>query len=375
MAKAYTPGLTVTNRITHRCVRQLPIPGTVRVALGDAVGARDVVAETFMPGDVTPVNLSNLLSAPPADIPEFMLKQEGDTVEKGEPIARTKGIFGFFKKDFRSPIAGTLETVSSITGQLIMRGAPLPVQVRAYLTGKVVEILEDEGCVIEAEVTFVQGIFGIGGEAFGPIRVVCGGPHEDLTTERITPELKGAIVVGGRRVDLATLQRAREAGASAVVAGGIDDEDLKRFLGYDLGVAITGSEEVGLTVVITEGFGDIAMAERTFSLLQSREGDDASVNGATQIRAGVMRPEILVPLSAEQMQEEREPAHTEGFLELGIPVRVIRDPYFGKIGTVSALPPELTVLDSGSRARVLEVDLESGETVVIPRANVELIVS
>ena len=60
-------------------------------------------------------------------------------------------------------------------------------------------------------------------------------------------------------------------------------------------VAITGSERIGLTVVITEGFGEIAMSERTFRILQQREGRQASVN-ATQIRAGVMRPEIVIPV-------------------------------------------------------------------------------
>jgi hypothetical protein len=54
-------------------------------------------------------------------------------------------------------------------------------------------------------------------------------------------------------------------------------------------------------------------------------------------------------------------------------VRIIRDPYFGLIGEVSKLPPEPHVLESGSKARVLEVKFTSGESVVVPRANVELI--
>jgi hypothetical protein len=115
------------------------------------------------------------------------------------------------------------------------------------------------------------------------------------------------------------------------------------------------------------------MAERTFGLLKQREGDAAAVNGATQIRAGVMRPEIMVPLSEEERAQEKEPAHTSGLLELGRPVRTIRDPYFGLLGEVSDLPPEPQALGSGSKARVLEVALASGEKVVIPRANVELI--
>jgi hypothetical protein len=54
-------------------------------------------------------------------------------------------------------------------------------------------------------------------------------------------------------------------------------------------------------------------------------------------------------------------------------VRIIRDPYFGVLGTVGDLPAEPHVLGSGSKARVLEVKLDSGESVIVPRANVELI--
>jgi hypothetical protein len=36
----------------------------------------------------------------------------------------------------------------------------------------------------------------------------------------------------------------------------------------------------------------------------------------------------------------------EGYLDIGKPVRIIRDPYFGLIGSVSGLPQELRVLAS-----------------------------
>jgi len=373
MAKAYTPGLKVTTRITHRAKRLLPIPGDVLVKKGDSVNARDVVAQTFMPGDITPINLANLLSMPPQDVPECMLKKEGDRVAVGDPIARTKGIFGMFKNEYKSKNEGTIESISNVTGQMIIRGAPIPVQVLAFLTGTVVEVIPGEGVVVENDVSFIQGIFGIGGETFGKIVMACKTPDHELTEDLITPEMKDCIVIGGARMSYKAIQRAKEVGAAAVVSGGIDDQDLKQFLGYDLGVAITGQERMGLTLVVTEGFGEIAMANRTFELLSNRQGDDAAVNGATQIRAGVMRPEILVPLTAEAKSSEVEPKHADGQLEVGAPVRVIRDPYFGLIGEVSLLPTEPTVLDSGSKARVLEVKFNSGESVVVPRANVELI--
>ena len=373
MGQAYTPGLKVTNRLTHRCRRMLPIKGDVLVKVADRVEAEQVVAQTFMPGDIEPLNLANLLSMPPEDMMECMLKHEGDRIEIDEPLARTKGIFGMFKTTCKSKHAGTIETISATTGQVIIRGEPIPVQVRAYLKGTIIETIPAEGVVIEADVTFIQGIFGVGGEAHGRVKVAAVSHEQELVADMITKEMKGCVIVGGGRVWHEAIKKAVEVGAAAVVAGGIDDQDLKEILGYDLGVAITGTEEIGLTVIITEGFGDIAMAERTFRLLKSREGDFASVNGATQIRAGVMRPEIVIPLTDEEMAREVEPAHTTGLLEIGRPIRIIRDPYFGLIGEVAALPAEPQVLGSGSKARVLEVKLESGECVTIPRANVELI--
>jgi hypothetical protein len=373
MSQAYTPGLKVTSRTAHRARRVLPIAGEVLVKVGQSVNARDVVAQTFMPGDITPLNMANLLSMPPADVGECMLRKQGDRIEIDEPLAQTKGIFGMFKNTYKSKVAGTIETVSDVTGQVIVRGEKIPVQVEAYLAGKVVEIIPREGCIIEAEVSFIQGIFGIGGETHGPIKLACQSHEEELTGDLITPDMKGCVVVGGARVTEEAIEKARKVGASAIVTGGIDDQDLKTFLGYDLGVAITGSEKVGLTIVITEGFGEIAMAERTFKLLASREGDQAAVNGATQIRAGVMRPEVLIAITQSAKIDASSTGRTDGLLEIGRPVRIIRDPYFGLIGSVSGLPHEPHVLGSGSKARVLEVKFESGKRVVIPRANVELI--
>jgi hypothetical protein len=373
VAKAYTPGLKVAARTRHRARRLLPIAGEVLVKVGDGVTAHQIVAQTFLPGDVTPLNIANLLSLPPADVPDCMLKKAGDRIAVGEPLARTKGIFGKFRTEYASKVAGTIEAISSVTGQVVLRGEPQPLQVDAYLAGTVIETIPAEGCVIEAEVTFVQGIFGIGGEAFGPIRMACESHEQELTGDLIKPDMKSCVVIGGARITMEAIERARQAGASAVVTGGMDDKDLEQLLGYNLGVAITGSEQVGLTLILTEGFGEISMAERTFKLLASRKGEDATVNGTTQIRAGVMRPEIVIPLSKEQLARESEAELSVGYLDVGMPVRIIRDPYFGLIGSVSALPPEPQVLASGSKARVLEVKLESGEAVLVPRANVELI--
>ncbi len=375
MSQAYTPGLKVAPRIVHRVQRRLPIAGQVRVAEGARVSAQQVVAQTHLPGDVYPVNLSSLLSLPPGEVPGCMLKGEGQAVAVGEPLARTPGLFGLFKTTYRSKVAGVVESVSPVTGQVILRAPPQPVEIRAFLAGRVVRVWEAEGVEIEAAVSYIQGIFGIGGEAYGPIRLATERNDQELTAACLTPEMAGALVVGGARIQGEAIRRALDVGVAALIGGGLDDQDLRDLLGYDLGVAVTGSEQVGLTLILTEGFGDIAMAQRTFQLLAASEGRPAAVNGATQIRAGVMRPEIVIPWdeAEESGTEAVAAAGSDSRLHVGRPVRIIRDPHFGKIGSVSRLPADPAVLDSGSKARVLEVRFDSGETVTVPRANVELI--
>lgn len=380
MAKAFTPGLKVSARTVYRARRLLPIVGDVTVKQGERVGADAVVAQTFMEGDVFPLRTANMLNAPPKDLPGLMTKRIGEQVTEGEVLARSKGIFGMMRSEVKSTATGTIESISDSTGMVIVRGPKLPVSVRAYIAGEIVEVLPGEGVVVENSVALIQGIFGVGGETHGLLRVVCNAPDEPLDERHIPASAKGAVVVGGGRMTAGAIRKAKQVGAAAVVSGGIDDHDLRDFLGHDIGVAVTGSEKLGITLIITEGFGDIAMAQRTFELLRSHDGRLASVNGATQIRAGVMRPEIVVPLE----DGVRSPAGgggasaggaVAGVLEIGTPVRVIRDPYFGLLGTVKALPEQPAVLGSGSKARVLDVALADGRTVTVPRANVELIES
>lgn len=386
MAKAFTPGLTVTPQTVYRARRVLPIHGEVKVVSGSTVHAETVVAETFMEGDAFPMKLANLLSAQPKDLLGLMLKKVGESVVKDEVIARSKGVFGLMKIEVKSSATGVIESISDSTGMAIIRGPKHPVSVRAYVAGTVVEVLLGEGVVIENVVALVQGIFGVGGEAHGVICAATTSAGDLLDASHITSDMKGKVIVGGARMTADAIKKAKAVGAAAIIAGGIDDADLREILGHDIGVAVTGNEAIGITLIVTEGFGDVSMAERTFKLLTGHAGRVASVNGSTQIRAGVLRPEIVVPLDGKLGDAHAQPhdasgeqsamvagGATAGVLEIGTAVRVIRDPYFGVLGTVSALPEQQVVLGSGSKARVLEVTVSSGERLVVPRANVELV--
>ena len=372
MAHAYTPGLKVTKKTIVRKERKLPLKGNVLVNVGDEVEPDTIVAKTELPGDVQTINLAGKLGIMPDEVKEFLLKKEGDPVEKDEVIAETKGLFGrFLKTQIKSPVKGTIETISPVTGQLIIREPPIPVQIDAYIKGRIVEVIENEGVVVETVATFVQGIFGIGGETKGIIKRIVDKPTEPVTPDVIDENLKGAIGIGGSIVTKEALDKAVDVGMKAIVVGGIDDMDLKRFLGYEIGVAITGNEQKGITLIITEGFGRMNMSNKAFKLLSDAEGRQASVNGATQIRAGVMRPEVIIPLVGES-GKDIEVREARG-LEVGDLVRIIRAPYFGYIGKVVDLPPELQKIETEANVRVLVVETDEGERITLPRANVEII--
>ncbi len=371
MAHAYTPGLKVVPLTLIRKKRLLPIPGRVMVSVGKEVDANDVVAEAELPGKVHSANVANRLGVEPSELKNYMLKKEGDNVKKGEIIAETKSFIKFFRSKVESPISGKIDSISDITGQVLFREPPKILPLKAYIKGKVVRVEEGFGVEIETEGTFIQGIFGIGGETNGEIRVAVDTPDEELLPEHITENDKGKIIVGGKHAGLETIKKAIKVGVAAVVVGGIHDKDLRHILGYDIGVAVTGTEQIGITLIVTEGFGYIPMASYTFKLLKAREGEKASVSGATQIRAGVMRPEIIVAGAPKNMDVKRKD-EMRSWMEIGDKVRIIREPFFGKIGKVRELPPQPTMIDTESYVRILEVELDDGTRVKVPRANVEI---
>ncbi len=374
MSRSYTPGLKILSRTKIRKQRQLPLKGIVHLNVGDEVSPDKIVASTELPGNVQMLNVANKLNVEPENVPECMLVKLEESISKNQIIAESKGIFGMFKSQLKSPIDGTLTSVSAVTGQAILSEPPVPVEVDAYTSGVITDVQNHEGVTIETEGALVQGILGIGGENRGILELATNSPNDELTKDMIKDNHKNKILIGGSFLKMSTFKHAKEMGVSGIISGGFDYLDLSKILGYSLGVAITGSERIGPSLIITEGFGRIGMAERTYALLSSNVGKFAAINGSTQIRAGVIRPEIIIPndkVSGDSSDyEEADLAISDGSL-----IRVIRAPYFGKVGKVRSLPPELTKMESETMVRVAEIEFEDGTVEVIPRANLEMILT
>ncbi len=375
MSHGYTPGLKVSARTRVVKKRLLPLKGETLAAAGDRVRRDQIIARALLPGDVYMINIANKLGVSPAEAKAAMLKKEGEAVVKGETIAEFKSFFGLIKTTVKSDCDGIIENVSSVTGQVAVRGAARPVNLSAYIDGVVREVYLNEGAAVECEAAYLQGIFGVGQETFGTIKFIADSPDSKIDENDLNERLDGAIAVAGGFVTAKAIAKARALGAKALVTGGLDDIDLKEFLGYDLGVAITGDENLGITLVVTEGFGPMAMSPRAFELLKTLEGMNASVNGATQIRAGVIRPEIIAPLEGSCCETNRRSDDQGESIKIGDAIRCIRAPYFGLIGIIAALPNEPARLECGSKARILIARLPDGRDILVPRANIERIES
>jgi len=375
---AYTPGLTVSASAVVLKERRLPLKGEVLVAEGDVVAADTIVAAAERPGDIETVRIAEELDVDPDEAIAALVVSEGDEVADGELLAEYSFLFGLFRSECRARFAGTVEYISQPTGHIGLRRPASRVELSAYVPGRVAQVFEGEGVAIECRGALVQGIFGIGGETAGTLKVAAKSPDEEIGVWSLPADCTGAVLLAGRNVSAATLREAAGRGAKAVISGGILENDLRDFLGYEIGVAVTGHEDVPLTLLITEGFGALAMADRTFELLAGLDGRACSINGATQIRAGALRPEVIVPGNEFDVSAGAGAAQAglEQELAVGTRVRLIRRPHFGRLATVTALPAKPVKIATGSIARVLEAKLDGdgdGETATVPRANVEII--
>lgn len=322
------------------------------------------------------VPVARILDISPSRLRWYMLRKEGEEVTAGQVLAADYSSFASVPAVY-APVSGTIEKICTRTGQVYIRRPYRPVMCDAYIAGTVERVIPEYGAVIRTVGSYLQGIFGIGYETFGTLRAAVAAPDEALDEGGVREEDRGAVLVAGSFVTLAALRKALTCGVRGVIVGGANHGDLSAFIGREIGVGITGHEDVPLTVVLTEGFGRLAMAAETFALLKAADGRQVSLNGSTQVRAGVIRPEVIIPAGADadaaDAADAPEARPAERSLAPGAQVRIVRAPWFGLRGRVVALPEEEVQLESETRARVAVVELADGQRVAVARENLEIL--
>jgi hypothetical protein len=366
------PSLIVDPDAVIRKERELPCTGEVLCKVGDIIDSESIVARTQLAGDLVILKIAERLGIEVFEVKKGLKVSIGEEVQEGQLLCEHSGIFGLFRSRYRSPGSGTIEFFSETTGHLGLRLPARQLEVNAYLSGEVIAVNECKSVTIESKAVLVQGIFGIGGERLGELLLVKPDLSSDVCVSDLPENLSGKIVVYPGNVDADILSEAARRGACGFILGSIEDRSLSSYLGYEIGIALTGDEKISMSVVITEGFGHLRMAERTWSILSALNGCRAAMNGTTQVQAGAVRPEIIV-FSKMEEQEILEKGELDRQFCQGAKIRIIRAPYFGVIATIKGIPEKLERIETGAYTRVLQVCLPDGNEVTVPRANVELL--
>ncbi len=344
------------------------IVGLVSRYLGHAY-----VREPIDLGETEPkeLDIASELGVQPFFVTEYLNVSLGKSVSKGQPVAVRKKSFGEQPTYVVSPTYGYVSNIDRRKGTITITPLFRTTDVLAYIDGVVSRVIPDEGVVVTTACGLINGVFGVGGETYGALAVPARGPDHLLREDEIAETARSQVIVGGATATPEALDRAARIGVKAVVLGHAPVEIVRK-VAPRVNMGITGSEEAQFTLILTEGFRAQPMAADVFDALARAAGKTVSCNGTTHIRAGVIRPEIVIPDGKGPGGTAVTAPAVDMWLSEGARVRIVRRPYEGLRGVVDSFAQAKTTLESGIIALGCVVRLDDGRKVLVPRSNCTL---
>lgn len=382
MKNLTTVRVRVEKDIVTRIRRSLNGKGRINVKLGQEVAPSDIIGTSQLLSGFRSLNLADLLSVSPNQIDKFLKKQIGQRVYKDELLAyKNGGVFGG-KKIVTSPTDGILDFINSKTGEIKMTFLPKQVDLPAGVYGIVEYVNYDHGQVIlKTQVTRIHGIFGSGRSRDGNL-VVLGSREGLLSGIEVSMKLEGHIIVGGSLIFKDGITEAISSNIHGIITGGINAKDYRGMAGGRLTFPHKLENDIGISVVVSEGFGSIPIGEDIYRALKEFDGKFVSLDGN---RAMINLPSFqsksiikvkntaLPPISENTQNVEEEGFKTRiGELRIGMFVRVSGNKYAGEQGKVLAIDKIETVLPSGVKSYLVTLETKRRK-IQVPVANVEII--
>ncbi len=344
---------------TVRRERLLPegAVGAVEARRGQVVNITDIVARGSLPARYIYVEAADALGLRrETDLVDQMLVELGATVEAGQPLA---GQASGRRRRVLAPASGLVAYIGR--GRVIIQTTPEKVELQSGLVGTVTGVIPNRGVTIEAFGALFQGVWGNGRRAIGTLRMEPEGGLAAIREDSIQREYGRAIVVARQPLTAAALDVVEAQQVSGVIVPGMDAALLPRALA------------TSAAVLLAEGFGDLRLSPQAGSLLEGFAGRPAVLDAHQPGRWDTVRvPEVFINLPPKS--GDRPPApDAQRALSAGMTVRLTREPHAGWIGQIAELPRAPQALASGLRVPCARVALASGETAVVPLANLEFL--
>lgn len=235
------------------------------------------------------INVAKKLNVKPKNMMSYMKKSLNDFVYAGDLLASKIVDVGESKHPslVQAPNTGTIKEINKETGFVTVQYDRDPYERYAGIKGKVLEVEEGYSATIEFTGSTLNGIIGFGNEAWGKLKFIA-------SKQEIVQCGQEDIIVFTGKIDLDFLHKAETQKVKGLIVASIDNADLVEFIGDEIGVALTGNESIPYPIILTEGFGDFKMYSEYSDFLEKNSGNSVYINGHTQIRAGVVRPKIIV---------------------------------------------------------------------------------
>jgi hypothetical protein len=332
--------------------RVLPSRGKVLVRAGQRVNSLDVIAEANLRPEYLLLNVARGLGLSPERADQMIQCQAGDHLADGDMIA---GPVGIARRVVRTPSDGQVVLVGS--GQVLIEVASKPFQLKAGVPGEVVELIVDRGATVETSGALVQGVWGNGHIDFGVMVVLAKSPDQLLTTDQLDVSLRSSIILAARCEDAEVLKNAEELPLRGLILASMSAS------------LAPIAARMQIPVILLEGFGHSPMNTAAFKLLTTNERREVALNAEPWEPYIGTRPEIIIPMPGSERLSL--PLET-GTFSPDQQVRMLRAPHAGEIGVVLGLRGSV-VFPSGLRAQAADIRLESGQIVVIPLANLDVL--
>ena len=333
--------------------RLLPISGTVLVRLNQKVSPNDVIAEANSAREHVLLDVARTLGVSPNAADRMIKCKVDDRLDAGTEIAVGKG---FLARNVTVPRAGRV--VAAGGGQVLMEVGESKLELRAGISGTVVEVIQDRGAVIQTAGALVQGVWGNGRIDTGTLVNLVEKPDGELSADRLDVSMRGFVIMAGMLNDAELLKAAAALPVRGLILSSIQPS------------LIAAAREMRYPIIVTEGFGSMPMNSAAYKLLSTNAKREATINAEAHNRYSGSRPEIIIPLPTSSDLPAPNEVET---LAPGLQVRMRRPPAMGMIGSIVNVKSGQTTFPSGLRAPAAEVKLENGEMVIVPLVNLEVV--